>query len=131
MFDILRCTRSLLHLDFHSIRGCVRLSNGLFVCVAHDNKAKYTALWLQLVMRGHNIVTEWCFRPSSIPHAPPYTQKASKNFVFPLFDSLSQTDRLTYQRMDRHRIDGWTDKVACPHLKTAQHSTNPFAQQCV
>ena len=72
--------------------------------------------------RGHNIVADgWAGAANSHPHpmlhptplpTQTHTLKASKTLVFPLFDSLTRTDR----RIDRP-TDRWTDRRTNPLIE--------------
>ena len=70
------------------------------------------------VTRGHNIVADgWA--GASNPHPHPnlsptlkHTQKVSKTLVFPLFNSMTMTDRRTDQRTDG-RTDGQSLLWSC------------------
>ena len=91
--------------------------------------SRVTCPWLKMaflfkkqVTRGHNIVADgWAgaYKPHPHPNPPPtliHTQKESK---YPVFNSITMTDRRTDPRTDQ-RTDKASYRVACPQLKRFQ-----------
>jgi len=82
----------------------------LYVLVAHIFSLKSTlklhSFFEKQVTRGHNIVADgWAGASNPHPHPNPsptlkHTQKVSKTLVFPLFNSMTMTDKRTNGRTD-------------------------------